>query len=66
MGQLEQLEERVRSLSAAELSEFRVWFAEFDAQVWDEQIVSDSNAGRLDALVEQAVSEHLAGRSCEI
>lgn len=66
MSELEQIEERVRGLSAGDLSEFRAWFAEFDARTWDEQIVSDSKAGRFDALVEQAVFEHLAGRSREI
>jgi len=66
MSELEQIAERVRGLSAGELREFRAWFAEFDARAWDEQIVSDSNAGRLDALAEQAVFEHLAGRSREI
>ena len=50
MGELEELEKRVRSLSAEELARFRAWFYEFDHQLWDRQIETDSNAGKLDQL----------------
>ena len=37
---------------------FRVWFAEFDAEVWDRQFEEDVAAGRLNSLAERAL-QHL-------
>ena len=41
---------------------FRVWFAEFDAEVWDRQFEEDVAAGRLESLAEQALQHPSAGR----
>ena len=65
MSKLEAIEKRVSGLSAEELSEFRRWFAEFDAAVWDRQIERDVKAGKLDALADEAVRDHAAGKSTE-
>jgi hypothetical protein len=56
----------VAQLDPVELSQFRQWFAEFDGQVWDEQIEGDAAAGQLDALAEEALAEHRAGQATEI
>lgn len=37
MSKLKELEKQIEQLSDAELAEFRRWYAEFDAQVWDRQ-----------------------------
>ena len=66
MSELEKLEEHVQSLSPEELKQFRAWFAEFDARAWDEQIEADSRAGKLDALVSEALAEHKAGKTREL
>jgi hypothetical protein len=34
-----------------------------DADSWDRQLEADAAAGRLDALAEEALSEHRAGRT---
>lgn len=34
-----------------------------DTEAWDRQIEADSDAGRLDALTEESVAEHEAGKS---
>lgn len=65
MSELDRLEERIEKLSPEELKRFRAWFAEFDARVWDAQIEADSKAGRLDALVAEALAEHKAGKTRE-
>ena len=41
----------VSRLSMDELSEFREWYEEFDADAWDRDLEEDVKAGRLDALV---------------
>ncbi|MBF2077904.1 MAG: hypothetical protein IGR76_05140 [Synechococcales cyanobacterium T60_A2020_003] len=48
MSNLQEIEQAVRRLSVEELANFRVWFAEFDAAVWDRQFEEDVAAGRLD------------------
>ena len=50
MGELEDLENRIRSLPPEELAKFREWFYEFDHLLWDQQIAADSQAGKLDKL----------------
>jgi hypothetical protein len=65
MGKLDALEKRVSLLSAEELAEFRRWFAKFDAVAWDRQIERDVKAGNLDALAEDALRDHAAGKSTE-
>ncbi|MBI3373955.1 MAG: hypothetical protein HY017_19695 [Betaproteobacteria bacterium] len=66
MSELEKLEEHVQSLSPDDLKQFRAWFAEFDARAWDEQIEADSKAGKLDALVSEALAEYKAGKTREL
>jgi hypothetical protein len=63
MSNVEEIERAVSSLSREELSEFRAWFLEFDAEVWDQQLEEDVAAGRLDHLAEEALAEYRAGRT---
>jgi hypothetical protein len=65
MSKLEALEKRISALSAEELAVFRRWFADFDAAAWDRQIERDAEAGKLDALATEALSEHTGGKSSE-
>lgn len=60
---IEELERAVSGLTREELSEFRAWFLEFDAEAWDKQFEEDVAAGRLDALAEEAISDLRAGRT---
>jgi hypothetical protein len=62
MNTVEELENTVRQLSAEELTAFRSWFAEFDAEEWDRQFEADVAAGRLDWLVEEARKDAREGR----
>ena len=45
---------------------FRVWFAEFDAEVWDRQFEEDVAAGRLNRSAEQALQHLSAGRCSDL
>jgi hypothetical protein len=66
MGKVEIIEAQIKELSRGELAEFRAWLARFDAEVWDRQFEADVEAGKLDALAEKALAEHLAGRSTKL
>ena len=63
MSNLQEIESAVRKLSPEELAAFRIWFAEFDAQLWDRQFEEDVAAGRLDGLAEKAL-QHLREGGC--
>lgn len=63
MTNVEKLEREVAALSEEELAEFRRWYAEFDAAVWDRRVEADARAGGLDRLADEALAEHRAGRS---
>ena len=62
MTTLEDIEDAIRRLSASEIEAFRLWFADFDAAVWDRQIEDDVSAGRLDALADEALRDLREGR----
>ena len=63
MSKVKELEKQIEQLTDVELVEFRRWYAEFDAQVWDRQFEVDVKAGKLDALAEKALREHASGKS---
>jgi hypothetical protein len=63
MSKIEKLEQEIQALSPEELAQFRAWFLEFDWAVWDRQIASDAEAGRLDDLAARALRDHAAGKT---
>ena len=63
MGAVEKLELLIKSLSPEELAKFREWFADFDAQIWDRQIQSDTAAGKLDRLIDESMADHRNNKS---
>ena len=66
MSKVANLEKQIQQLSPEELAEFRRWYAEFDADLWDRQFESDVKAGKLDALGEKALRAHAAGQSTKL
>jgi hypothetical protein len=66
MGSVPEIEAAVRNLSADDLSSFRRWFQEFDAEAWDRQLERDVQANRLDSLAEEAIKELREGRTTDL
>ena len=66
MGSIAQLKGEFENLSREEQAEFRAWFIERDAQLWDEQIAADSAAGRFDQMIAEAMADRAAGKSREL
>jgi hypothetical protein len=66
MSKIENLGKQIEQLSPEELAEFRRWFAEFDAHLWDRQFEADVKAGKLHALAEKALRAHAAGQSAKL
>jgi hypothetical protein len=55
MSDLQEIERAVSQLSSEDLAVFRNWFAEFDAEIWDQQFEADVKADRLDKLAGKAL-----------
>jgi hypothetical protein len=55
--------EKTEQDSASDVAKFAAWFAEFHADVRGRQIEVDARSGKLDALADQALADHLAGKS---
>lgn len=63
MTNVETIEAQIAVLDNASFSKLRDWFVEFDQSRWDKQIEADSNAGKLDFLINAALAEHQAGKT---
>jgi len=63
MNNIHEIESAVTGLTPEDLSRFREWFFEFDAEEWGRQFEEDVAAGRLDALADEALSDLSAGRT---
>jgi len=57
MNRMEEIKNAVVSLPKQEYRLFRDWFLERDWKQWDQQILADSEAGKLDFLVKEAMDE---------
>lgn len=60
---VKEIENAITQLSPKEWAELSAWFADYQAEVWDEQIERDLEAGRLDALLEEVDEEYEAGEA---
>ena len=57
MTKIEQVISSIESLSEQEFAKLRDWIIERDWERWDSQIERDSEAGRLDFLIDEAFDE---------
>ena len=63
MISIEVLEKQITELDNESFSKLRDWFIEFEQSRWEKQIEADSNAGKLDFLIDAALAEHQAGKT---
>jgi hypothetical protein len=61
MSKVDQLKTEIERLPRDEFSELVRWLSAKDWQRWDEEIKADSEAGRLDFLVREALDEKAKG-----
>ena len=66
MSTVQEIEAAIRQLPAEELAALRAWFAEFNADAWDQQLERDVAEGRLDTLAEEALSDLREGRCTDL
>jgi len=63
MNTVQLIEEQIQSLDNQSFATLRNWFIEYEHVRWDRQIASDAEAGKLDALLSEALDEHRAGKT---
>lgn len=66
MSKIEIIESQIKELSSEDLARFRAWFVSFDGELWDRQFDDDVRAGKLDALAEAALRDHLSAQSTKL
>jgi hypothetical protein len=70
MCRVEQIKRQIEQLDAGEIEFLRRWFAEYDSEMWDQQIERDAESGALEAafgdLAERARRDHERGLSTEL
>jgi hypothetical protein len=57
MTKLQLIQTEIKTLTKDEFIYLKNWINELDAQQWEKQIEEDSNAGKLDFLIEEALLE---------
>ncbi len=61
MQTVEEIQQAIEALSEEDYERIRQWLAEADWDDWDRQIATDSEAGRLDFLVQEALENKRRG-----
>ena len=57
MTKVQEIQTAIESLPREEYVRLRQWFSVRDWDLWDKEIEEDSEAGRLDFLVQEAIEE---------
>ena len=66
MSKVEQLKNEIERLPEEEFTELCRWLSEKDWARWDNEIIVDSEAGKLDFLVREALDEKTKGKLKEL
>ncbi len=66
MTKIEEILNSIESLSNSDYQRLRQWFAQRDQERWDRQIETDSESGKLDFLVKEAIEEKNAHKLNEL
>ncbi len=66
MTTVHEIEKAVSELPSNELEQFRKWFDEFDAKVWDKQFENDVRSGKLDQIAKNAIADFDEGKFKEL
>ena len=57
MSNIEEIKSAIESLPETDYVRFRQWFIDRDWAKWDKQVEEDSQSGKLDFLISEAIAE---------
>ncbi len=60
MASIQLIEEQIQHLDNKSFATLRNWFIEYEHARWDRQIATDSETGKLDFMIDEALAEHRA------
>lgn len=63
MANIQLIEDQIQHLDSQSFAALRNWFIEYEHVRWDRQIATDSEAGKLDFMIDEALAEHRAGNT---
>lgn len=66
MSKVEEILSSIESLSEEEYFRLRQWFSERDMEKWDREIETDSESGKLDFLIKEALDAKARGKLKEL
>ena len=66
MSKVDEIKVEIKALSDEEYVRLRQWFSEEDWQKWDGKIEEDSESGKLDFLIREALDEKARGKLKEL
>jgi hypothetical protein len=66
MSKVDEIQAEIESLSKEEYGRLRKWFSDRDWQKWDREIEEDSESGKLDFLIKEAIAEKSKGHLKEL
>ena len=66
MSNVAEIKATIEVLPEEDYVQLRQWFSERDWQRWDRQIEADSESGKLDFLIKEALNEKQQGRLKEL
>ncbi|WP_292564063.1 hypothetical protein [Methylomonas sp.] len=66
LNEVELLEQRIAALDNVAFAKLRDWFVEFEQRRWDQKIETDESEGKLDALINSALTEYQSGMAREL
>ena len=66
MSTIQEIQQAISHLTGDDLANFRLWFEEFDAKMWDSKLEQDAASGKLDKIANQAIDDFRSGKFKEI
>ena len=66
MTKVDKIKAAIDALPEEDYVHLRQWFSEKDWEKWDRQIEADSESGRLDFLIKEALDERRKGKLKEL
>jgi len=66
MAKVDEIKAAIETLSEEDYVQLRQWFSEKDWEKWDGQIEADSESGKLNFLIKEAMDEKAKGKLKEL
>lgn len=66
LNEVESIEQRIAALDNEAFAKLRDWFVEFEQRRWDQKVETDQSEGKLDVLINVALTEYQSGKALEL